>query len=146
LDYVVQLSTSSSVPEDKKLYYKANGESNLPVWRLFVIYRLKHEFGRDASEMLENLAVPARLTDPYTFPIVVAPTTPLTALEERLLGKQLEAKMLRYEESQAAWDRALPLIVTRIISRPPLSRESTPYTKPSIPPPTKLTTHWTYTM
>jgi hypothetical protein len=109
-------SSNLVIPEDKKLYYRANGESNLPVWRLFLIFRLKNEFGADASEMIERLAVPARLTTPYAFPVVAAPAAVLSPLEERLTTKRYETEMATYIEAQLAWDRSKAFITTAIIN------------------------------
>jgi hypothetical protein len=109
-------SSNLAIPEDKKLYYRANGESNLPVWRLFLIFRLKNEFGADASEMIERLAVPAHLTTPYAFPVVAAPVAALSPLEERLTTKRYETEMATYIEAQLAWGRSKAFITTAIIN------------------------------
>ena len=111
-------SSAIATPEDKKLFYKANGESNLPVWRLYLVFRLKDEFGSDAAEMIETLAVPARLTAPYVLPAMPATTdetSPMSPMQERLLIKQIEKAMEKYLDAQTVWERAQAHITTRMI-------------------------------
>ena len=97
-------SSAIATPEDKKLFYKAHGESNLPVWRLYLVVRLKDEFGSDAAEMIETLAVSARLTAPYALPAMPVTTATTSAMEERLLIKQIEKAMEKYLDAQALID------------------------------------------